>query len=415
ITDDTIDLMLFLEISVATSFVLVGLIFGRGNTAMQIIILITVSAMITTLFYFKFIPDGIVIAMLVASFFYIFWISIITFSTFSLFRDLFSNEIFGTVLFLGKPTDDGKAMFSLFGIVLALINGFLGYFIFINSGDSQSLKYTALIIIATAFIATLPLVGLQQKYDVFVTILNWFYMFSTIKIILLAFKVLSGTSGSTSFWDTIFSLFMALYAIQGATVKGIKLGRDDPKDEKDKKEKKQSSADDDETEFQTIVFWLRRILSDRGIVLVILGIVLGYHTMQVQTIQNRENIFNKFVFTKDADIIILGYQVSLAITLFIILVSILLFILLPSFRNYGNPEVKRIPWAPPYEDLKLMVNGIRTGEISWKADVFSLMAGIGMDKVKGKFGRKNPDQDRLTGTINRWLSKVKNKEKNEED
>ncbi len=211
-------------------------------------------------------------------------------------------------------------------------------------------------------------------------------MFSTIKIVLFVFKVATSGEESTSFWDTIFSLFIALYAIQSAAAKGINLGKKGEEGSKNDQTLEDKLISQEKGGF---ALKLAKLLSDRGIVLVILGIVLGYHTMQIQTILgNSENYLQSFSLFKGEDIVILGHEVNLMITLIIYVFSLIAFLLLPSFRRYANPEINRIAWLPPYDELKSVISNIKSGEVAWKMDVTKLLIGMGKDKLAAKFGRK---------------------------
>ncbi|MHA2248829.1 MAG: hypothetical protein ACXAD7_00640 [Candidatus Kariarchaeaceae archaeon] len=404
---DVKDLLLFVEISAALAFIFVGIVLGRLNINIQILSIVSIVAALSAIFESGLLNDPARLASIIASILYLIWIVIVSFSTFALIRDLFASESFGTILFLGKPEDDGEVMFKWLCIISVFVNFTLGYLVFTKDGIPDSTEFTALIIMITAVLAVLPLLGFQRKNDTFYTILSWFYMFSTIRIFLFTFRIFSGTSGETSFWDTIFSLFIALYTIQNAAAKGVKLG-----------EKTDQTLEEElleRTEGLGVLRFISNVLTDRGIVLVILGIVLGFHAMQVQTILGSENFvnyFNEFTFTADSDIVVLGYEVNLAASLIIYILALFFFFILPPFRRYSNPEVTRIPWLPPYADLKLVVSGIKDGEVAWKGDTMKFIIGIGKDKIAAKFGRKPKSVgDRFTESWGKMLGRSKKKEK----
>ncbi|MCY3412419.1 MAG: hypothetical protein INQ03_12350 [Candidatus Heimdallarchaeota archaeon] len=399
ITSQTMDLILYVELAAALSFISVGSLLGRLDAKFQMPLLILLIVGLSAFLQTTVLSYAHELALILVGILYIAWIGIATFSTFSLFRDLFGSNIFGTMLFLGKRDDDGKAMFAVVGWLLAFINASLGYLLYTKAEGSTPLIFTSLIIIAFAFIAVIPLIGIQKKNDVFFSIMNAFYMFSTIRVFLLLFRVLTASSGDTSIWDSVFSMFMALYTIQGAAVKGIKIA---------------SKTSDMTIEDQLIEEkgdlgignTIARFLSDRGIVLVILGVLLGYHAMQVQSSFGRDNIFTRVEVLAGSNIVVLGYEFNLILSLAIYLVSLLLFFLIPSFRRYANPEVKRIPWAPDYDDLKLMLAGIKSGDIEWKTDTAKLAMGMAKDALKNKLGMKS-SENRIQRTVNKWRRESK--------
>ena len=124
--------------------------------------------------------------------------------------------------------------------------------------------------------------------------------------------------------------------------------------------------------------------------------------MQIQTILGRDkNYFQEISIFSDADIVILGHEINLMISLIIYVISLLLFILLPSFRRYANPEINRITWLPPYDELKDVVATIKSGEVAWKMDVTKMIIGMGKDKLVSKFSRKKKpktNEERFTDT-----------------
>lgn len=225
-------------------------------------------------------------------------------------------------------------------------------------------------------------------------------MFTTIKIILFTFQVASGGEETTSIWDMLFSLFIALYAIQNAAARGISLGKKADNEEETEKTLEEKLLHE---ERGGLTSKIAKLLSDRGIVLTILGIVLGYHTMQVQTILGREkNYFQEISIFKDADIVILGHEINLMISLIIYVISFILFIFIPSFRRYANPEINRISWLPPYEDLKEVIVNIKSGEVAWKMDVTKMIIGMGKDKLAAKFGRKKKSKSKEERFTETW-------------
>lgn len=409
LSDNRKNLLLYIEISAAIAFISVGMFLGRARIILQMVSIVGIVGLMSGVFYDK---HGILITVFgketdlassLAAMLYVLWIGIISFSTYSLIRDLFASDIFGTVLFLGKPEDNGEVMFKWICLILAGINFSLGYMIYTRDGILKSTEYTAIIIMISSIIAIYPLIGFQRKNDVFFTILSWFYMFTTIRVFLLAFRTFSDSTGETSYWDTLFSLFIALYTIQNAAAKGVKLGQ-----------KGDQSLEEEllEGERRGIFAGLAILLTDRGLVLLILGIVMGFHAMQVQTTMGQPNIFQEFEFTSDADIILLGYELNLAISLFIYVMSLVLFVLLPTFRRYSSPNINRLPWLPPYNDLKLVIGGIKDGEISWKGDAMKFIVGMGKDKIAAKFGRKPKSVgDRFGGVWGNMMKKTTKKDK----
>ncbi|MHA2503201.1 MAG: hypothetical protein ACXAE3_10040 [Candidatus Kariarchaeaceae archaeon] len=406
ITPEIKDVLLYVELSTALAFLFVGLILGKLRLLFQVVVMFVITGGLTFVLYTEILGNASDLAMLAATLLYVLWIIVASFSTFSLFRDLFENDVFGLVLFLGKPEDDGRPMFSLIAWILIFVNIGLGVLIYQNGTDQQStaLVYSGIIIIFAAIIATFPLFNVQRKYDVFYTIITTFYMFTTIRIAILAFKSLTNTPGQTSIWDTIFSLFIALYAIQSAAVKGIKIGEADLPDLS--VEEKMMAKEKGNLGFSKTV---SRLIGDKGIVLSILGLVIGYHSLQIQSFLGRQNIFNDFEYTADADIILIGYEVNLAVSFLIYILAILAFLLIPAFRRYANPTVRRIVWAPEYGDLKLLAIAVKEGDINWKTEAMGVVTSLGASKIKGLVGSGGSFEEKISEKVGDLVEKAKDK------
>ena len=392
--------LLDIELSIALSFLIVGLIFSNLEKAKQVILLTSLIVGFNGLFILLndiFIVNNKLIISIV---FYILWISISIFSSFALIRDLFNNDVLSTILFLGKPYDDGRPIFRFFVFLLAIFNTFLGVFIY-DYGIEQSSNafiYLSIIIIIMAAIAVIPLINLQRKYDVFFTIISLFYAMTTIRVMLIAFRSLNSGSGDISFGGTLLSLFIAIYTIQGLVDKSMKI--------------KNRTKDDQEQSLKegALVLFNRKFLNhlgNNGIILVILGLFLGYHSIQIQYMLDRVDLFDEIAFTSNADIAIIGYEVSLTMSLLLYVFSVILFILWPNFRIYANPSVRRIVWAPEYGDVKLLATSIKSGVINWKTEGLKIAKSLSASKLKGFVSNSESFEDILSNSIDRMITDVK--------
>ncbi|MHA2275843.1 MAG: hypothetical protein ACXAC2_08760, partial [Candidatus Kariarchaeaceae archaeon] len=147
ITTSFKDNLLFIELAASISFVLVGILLGRANITLQMSALLISVVGFTLIFRSDIIDNPTSTTFDIAAVFYVLWIAIVAFSTFSVIRELFANDTFGTILFLGKPEDDGKVMFSSFAWVLVIVNLGLGYFVLQNTGGSEAIQLSGIVII----------------------------------------------------------------------------------------------------------------------------------------------------------------------------------------------------------------------------------------------------------------------------
>jgi len=291
-------------------------------------------------------------------------------------------------------------VFRFFVFILAIFNTFLGFFIY-DYGieqNSNAFIYLSIIIFIMAAIAIIPLINLQKKYDVFFTIISLFYAMTTIRVMLIAFRSLNSGSGDISFGGTVLSLFIAIYTVQGLVDKTMKIKN---KDEDDHEKVAQEG---------TLVVFNRRFLNhlgNNGIILVILGLFLGYHSIQIQYMLDRIELFDEIAFTSNTDIAIIGYEVSLTMSLLLYVFSVVLFILWPNFREYANPSVRRIIWAPEYEDVKLLAKSIKSGVINWKTEGLKIAKSLSASKLKGIVSNSESFEDVLSNSIDRMIDDVK--------
>ena len=119
------------------------------------------------------------------------------------------------------------------------------------------------------------------------------------------------------------------------------------------------------------------------------------------------SLFDEIAFTSNTDIAIIGYEVSLTMSLLLYVFSVVLFILWPNFREYANPSVRRIIWAPEYEDAKLLAKSIKSGEISWRTEGFKIAKSLSATKLPGFLGTSESFEDVLSNSIQRMIDDVK--------
>ncbi len=406
---ETVDLLLAVEVSLGLAFVLTGLTISRFEKYWLDILLIFLFAGIIFYAFYTGIISFVYVGY-VAGVLFILWMVVATISQYTFFRDLFGHYVFGGILFFGKPEDDGKVLFDGTIGFITLVNIGLGYLIYQHDKSNQSLQFLGLMIIVGGVLNFLPLLHLQNKGDVFFTALTWFYALNTIRTvsIVLQLFVFSGGGNNSSIVETFFALFMVLFAVHKAAQQSVKIGR---------KVSKLENIDEEEVTMKTrpdlgIFRLVGKLFGDQGIVLLILGFVVGYHATQIQIRLGSENLLNIIPFSEGISPRIWSNEIALLTALVIYLVTLLMYFAFPKFRAFASPEIYRAPWAPPYEEAKLLITAIKEGRIDYKTDLLKMTASLAKDQLSKKLlGKKVSHEKTIAGTLRRLINK--SKEKNE--
>lgn len=411
LSENQISLLLSIEISLGIAFVITGLFIARANLSVQLLFLLSAAVGLSAIFYYKLLSYSI--AGILAATFYLGWIAVATISQFSFFRDLLGHPTIGGILFLGKPQDDGKVLFNGTVALITLLNIIMGGAIVKAGLDTGTLSYIIIgaITILLGLINFTPLLHLQSKGDVFFTTITWFYSLTTLRVAYFTFQLLlAKPNTSSSLLDTFFALFFVLFAVHKAAQRGIRMGESVQKE--DLITVKPDEVDDDDEYSLGFYRLLAKAISDRGIVLIILGLVIGYHTTTIQIELQYANILTSSVLSTNIPNNIIGQEMFIFTSLIIYLFILILYVLNANFRRYSTPKILRISWLPPYDDLKLVLIGIKNGDINMKGDLLKLTVSMATDKMKSKFLRKpSSSEDKVKSTLDHWIDKAKGNKK----
>ncbi len=407
ITPQITNLLITVEIALATAFIIVGLFFSRLSNLMQLIIIFISTPIFTWIFSIPFVSENIL--NYIVAFYFIAWLIVSSFSEFSFMRDLLGNYVFGGVLFLGKPKDDGKLLFGGIVAVITIINIGIGFFLVTRYNNSVGLSILGFLIMLVGVINLIPLLNLQRSGDVFFTSLGWYYSLNVIRAISLIATLLffSNNATSSSLISTAFTLFLVLFAVHKAAQYSVKLG-------KKVSLKDQLLLNDDAGREKRpelgLIYLLSRLFKDRGIVLLILGFVLGFHTTQLQIRLRTGTFFSTFILTEQINPNVWSNQIYLYTGMTIYLFMIGLFFFSKSFRDYANPSIYRAEWLPPYEDMKDLIYGIKRGEVDYKTNLLKMTGGMIKDQLGKKLlGRDTKHEQRINSTLKSLINKRKNK------
>ena len=107
------------------------------------------------------------------------------------------------------------------------------------------------------------------------------------------------------------------------------------------------------------------LIGGEGVVLIYLGLALGFHLFQLQVISGTAsiyaNLFGDLSFSE-------AYHDITSIFAFLILAIVVLTYVLQRGRGYWEADIYRFDFLPPYDELKDYMEKVKSGEIS-KTDV----------------------------------------------
>ncbi|MHA1867581.1 MAG: hypothetical protein ACTSVB_07365 [Candidatus Heimdallarchaeaceae archaeon] len=216
-------LFLKIELALALTYFLSGLILARYPVYFWIIPVLIFTGGLVVVFYFlpdilKVIPD---LSPYFAVIFYLSWIILSVFLSFSLSRNFFGNKYLGSALFLGKKKNEGGILFSGIIFIVALVNlAISSYLLYISlmslfTSNKQIFLFVASIasIISTGIIFAI-IFKLGTYDDVFYTIIAFYYVFTSYILWKLAFYYFTASEVgdiTVSNVDVIISVFTSLF------------------------------------------------------------------------------------------------------------------------------------------------------------------------------------------------------------
>ena len=165
------------------------------------------------------------------------------------------------------------------------------------------------------------------------------------------------------------------------------LGRDKGKDGKEKYD-----------ELSSVFSRLALRFGDRGIILMLLGLVLGFHVLQLQFMTGRTDILKLIFFANDTNFGQISHQVSTIGVSILFSVILINYVLSTNFRKRITPDIKRFDWLPPFDEFIILTNKVRTGEISKKKLTLKIMSAYFGSKVPFR-GGEGGLEDKFKGVL----------------
>ena len=364
-SEDMINYILYFELAFTLAYIITGLFLSKTHIVLHLILMILLAGGIFTGLFFL---DNVLVITIVGFVLYTLWMFITIISTFSFSKNLLGSRVTGSILFMGKK-EGGAALFS--GILTPLMLVFIGL--------NGYILYQGIVMVYWLYIVT-PVISivtggflifavwyLARKDDVFYTILPFFYLLTNTHTIQLFIRLLQGDSTYISWLSILVSIFFLLNSISKYYRKVQKLDMDFLPEQEELVEVKESSKKRKEKVPEKNEFFISdvfRFISDRGVIMLILGFALANHSIILQIGFNRENI--KAIFVLPSGVVQTAHCFTM---IFVTITTIIILILRYSskrFQSYLTPRIFRLNFLPPYEDLEKFVIDARSGNLDWK-------------------------------------------------
>lgn len=334
------------------------------------------------------------------------WTIFMPLAGFGFARGMFYNRVTGSVLFLGKPENDKRALFFVFFALIALASLGLSIGIVILK-DNTFIRFAGIIGILSSIIIFFIVFGVIIRNDTLNSTLSVFFISAALPSI--AMLLISNSQGVIGTLNYIVLIFSLIYTAQGQARRASKTSRMTEEEIRLEAAKKKHEKSRDTDPFG--VHKLFNYLSAEGIVLIFLGTFLGYILLQIEYFYDYKNHTQiNTVFYEFFKGITVGqlYEVVAVCVAFLFLIFIILTnFTFPPARSYYRSDLIRLPFLPSYDEIKAYFIGVQSGEISKKdvtADAVklvggqlakaSLTAGKGLLGRIGIGGKKEEEEDR---------------------
>jgi hypothetical protein len=359
ITPELIELVFSVQISLAIGFIFSGLVSKKLSSLARFLIMFVVVAVvliINQVTALNFLSDIFIQTVPLITF--LCWSFLIPVATFSFTKGMFSNKVTGSIVFLGKPRTERKSVFSGL-LTLVAFASVIGNLMMIGIGLSDtrtSYIFLGLLGLGMSVIIILIVQGIIFSDDVFNTVLGLFFVMTLPNQLMIVLTSISGSQNIVTSFDFILVTFALLYSAQNISrrvnLKGVIV---------DESGKLKNKKNDDPFGIGRIVGFI----GGEGIVLIYLGLALGFHLIQLQVISGSagiyEDLFGVLTFSE-------AYHDITTIFTVIIFAIVILTYFLQRGRGYWEADIVRFDFLPPYEAIKDYLEKVKTGEIT-KTDI----------------------------------------------
>ncbi len=401
----TVEMILLLMAAISISFIVAGL-FARTllSTMKRIILLagvIVVIGIIGIGASSQYLNIPVIVDILLQYYpilCLLLWTIFMPLAGFGFARGMFYNRVTGSLLFLGKPENDKRALFYIFFALIALASLGLSIGIVILK-DNIFVQFAGVIGAISSIIIFLIVFGIIIRNDTLNSTLSVFFVSAALPTLVML--LISSTGGVIGTLNYILLIFSLIYTAQGQARRASKTAKLTEEEIRLEAAKKKHEKTRDTDPFG--ISKLFNYLSAEGIVLIFLGTFLGYTLLQLEYFYDQNNktnnVINTFYYSlfNSTTVLTVGqfYQVVAIIVAFIFLLFIIATnFVYPPARSYYRSDLIRLQFLPSYDEVKAYFIGVQSGEISKKdvtADAVKLVGGqlakASLSAGKGLLGR----------------------------
>lgn len=369
-------LLFYIELSIAVNYILYGVFLSQYPKKYWGIPIIITSGVFVFLLYF--LPHVTAVIIMLC---YLLWIVLSVFLTFSVSRNFWGNKVLGSIMFLGKKSDEGSILFAPIVLMVALINGGIaGYILWVSINSNRLLFFlTGIFALIGVILVFVTVIKLGKDDDVFYTILSFFYVGSSWPLWKFVFYLFRGTPSASNLTSLIGVFFLLFYTFStyGRKVKTIH----------------SNIHSTGEKERDCILIKFPKYIGAKGTLMCIQGLILGYHVSYFQFASQGTLFFPIWFFS--------GHPLAWIHDTIVIIFSSVLFLFFlayyrwsSSFQQYVSPELYRFAFLPPFEELVEKLEEIQKGDTSWKTYTLQIL------KEATKIGLKSAREKAVSSAKN---------------
>lgn len=381
---DLVQTFLLIQAAISISFIIAGLVARNLLSTLKRFLLLVVVIFIVAAIgigsssqFLNITPVSRILLEYYPLLCLLLWTFFMPLAGFGFARGMFYNRVTGSLLFLGKPENDKRALFYVFFALLALISMVLGIAIFVIQKNSL-IRYSGILGVILSLIIFIVVFGIIIRNDTLNSTLAVFFITAALPSMIML--LISNSRGVIGTFNYVILAFSLIYTAQGQARRASKyknLSEEEIRLEAAKKKFEKVKDSDPFGVSKTFNF-----LGAEGIVLIFLGTFLGYNLLQIEYFYdqaNSTNLNNLFSSLFPGLTVAQVYQV---VSIFIVSLFVLFIILTnftyPPARSYYKSDLIRLSFLPSYDEVKAYFIGVQSGEISKKevtADAVKLVGG----------------------------------------
>jgi hypothetical protein len=381
---DLVQTFLLLQAAISISFIVAGLFAKTLLSTMKRLILLLIVIFVISVIGIgsstQFLDIPVISNVLLQYYPLIclfLWTFFMPLAGFGFARGMFYNKVTGSLLFLGKPENDKRALFYIFFALLSLVSMGLGIAIFFTQ-NNLLIQYTGIIGSFASIIIFFIVFGVIIRNDTLNSTLAIFFVSAALPTMIML--LISNGGGIVGTLNYILLVFSLIYTAQGQARRASKYaGKTEEEIRLEAAKKKHEKTRDSDPFGVSKTF---NFLGAEGIVLIFLGTFLGYNLLQIEYYYDKAHptTLNNLYFDIFNELTVgqLYQIISIIVVTLIILFIILTNFVYPPARNYYKSDLIRLPFLPNYDEVKAYFIGVQSGEISKKemtSDAVKLVGG----------------------------------------